>query len=109
MTDRTANASPAAARTRLLLEGPIVPPCCGSRRPNLVVNVVLIAVTPASTRTSSASSGSMPGRPVAGLPAMMLMAADGQLPHGRRHRRLVSRRSAPAVATMRRRWWSMPW
>ena len=38
-------ASPAAARTRLMLEGPIVPTLLRLAAPNLVVNVVLIAVT----------------------------------------------------------------
>ncbi|WP_428668269.1 MATE family efflux transporter [Reyranella sp.] len=37
--------SPAAARTRLMLEGPIVPTLLRLAVPNLVVNVVLIAVT----------------------------------------------------------------
>lgn len=38
-------AAPIAARTRLLLEGPIVPTMLRIAVPNLVVNVVLIAVT----------------------------------------------------------------
>src|SRR5476651_1648166 len=47
MTDTTAKpASPAAARTRLMLEGPIVPTLLRLAVPNLVVNVLLIAVTP---------------------------------------------------------------
>jgi len=37
--------SPAAARTRLMLEGPVVPTLLRLAVPNLVVNVVLIAVT----------------------------------------------------------------
>jgi putative MATE family efflux protein len=41
----TGPASPAAARTRLLLEGPIVATLLRLAAPNLVVNVVLIAVT----------------------------------------------------------------
>jgi putative MATE family efflux protein len=46
MTDTTVKpASPAAARTRLMLEGPIVPTLLRLGVPNLVVNVVLIAVT----------------------------------------------------------------
>src|SRR5205814_10530278 len=46
MTDTVVKpASPAAARTRLLLEGPIVPTLLRLAAPNLVVNVVLIAVT----------------------------------------------------------------
>src|SRR5215468_1150729 len=36
---------PSAARTRLLLEGPIVPTLLRLAAPNVVVNVVLIAVT----------------------------------------------------------------
>ncbi len=40
-----ASANPAAARTRLLLEGPIVATLLRLAAPNLVVNVVLIAVT----------------------------------------------------------------
>ena len=47
MTDATAKpASPAAARMRLMLEGPIVPTLLRLAVPNLVVNVLLIAVTP---------------------------------------------------------------
>jgi Na+-driven multidrug efflux pump len=47
MTDTTVKpASPAAAaRTRLMLEGPIVATLLRLAVPNLVVNVVLIAVT----------------------------------------------------------------
>ena len=41
----TAPATPAAARTKLLLEGPIVATLLRLAAPNLVVNVVLIAVT----------------------------------------------------------------
>lgn len=47
MTDTTAKpASPAAARMRLMLEGAIVPTLVRLAVPNLVVNVLLIAVTP---------------------------------------------------------------
>jgi putative MATE family efflux protein len=47
MTDATAKpVSPAAARTRLMLEGPIVATLLRLAVPNVVVNVVLIAVTP---------------------------------------------------------------
>ncbi len=47
MTDTTVKpASPAAARMRLMLEGPIVPTLLRLAVPNLVVNVLLIAVTP---------------------------------------------------------------
>ncbi len=47
MTDTAAKpASPAAVRTRLMLEGPIVSTLLRLAVPNLVVNVVLIAVTP---------------------------------------------------------------
>lgn len=47
MTDTAAKpASPAAARMRLMLEGPIVPTLVRLAVPNLVVNVLLIAVTP---------------------------------------------------------------
>lgn len=47
MTDAAAKpVSPAAARTRLMLEGPIVSTLLRLAVPNLVVNVVLIAVTP---------------------------------------------------------------
>ena len=46
MTDTTVKpASPVAARTRLMLEGAIVPTLLRLAVPNLVVNVVLIAVT----------------------------------------------------------------
>ncbi|MDP1749942.1 MAG: MATE family efflux transporter [Reyranella sp.] len=47
MTDTAVKpVSPAAARTRLMLEGPIVSTLLRLAVPNLVVNVVLIAVTP---------------------------------------------------------------
>ncbi|MBI3198450.1 MAG: MATE family efflux transporter [Rhodospirillales bacterium] len=47
MTDTAVKpASPAAARMRLMLEGPIVSTLLRLAVPNLVVNVVLIAVTP---------------------------------------------------------------
>jgi putative MATE family efflux protein len=47
MTDTAAKpVSPASARTRLMLEGPIVSTLLRLAVPNLVVNVVLIAVTP---------------------------------------------------------------
>lgn len=47
MTDTAAKpASPANARTKLMLEGPIVATLVRLAVPNLVVNVVLIAVTP---------------------------------------------------------------
>ena len=47
MTDTTAKSvTPAQARTRLMLEGPIVSTLLRLAVPNLVVNVVLIAVTP---------------------------------------------------------------
>jgi hypothetical protein len=42
-----------AARTRLLLEGPIVSTLLRLAAPNLVVNVVLIAVTATVVRISS--------------------------------------------------------
>lgn len=51
MTDATAKPAPtpaapaAAARTRLMLEGPVVPTLARIAAPNLVVNVVLIAIT----------------------------------------------------------------
>ena len=46
MTDTTLKpVSPAAARTRLMLEGPIVPTMLRIATPNLAVNVILIAVT----------------------------------------------------------------
>ena len=41
----TTSSKPAAARTRLLLEGPIVATLLRLAAPNVVVNVVLIAVT----------------------------------------------------------------
>jgi len=41
----SASSKPAAARTRLLLEGPIVATLLRLGAPNVVVNVVLIAVT----------------------------------------------------------------
>ena len=51
-------ASPAAARTRLLLEGPIVPTFLRIAAPNPVVNVVLISVTASSSVASSPAKSS---------------------------------------------------
>lgn len=66
--------SPAAARTRLLLEGPIVATLLRLAVPNLVVNVVLIAVTPS---VDAHFVGSLGLDALAGLalvfPLMMLM------------------------------------
>ena len=75
MTDTTAKpASPAAARTRLMLEGPIVPTLLRLAVPNLVVNVVLIAVT---TSVDAHFVGRFGLEALAGLalvfPLMMLM------------------------------------
>jgi putative MATE family efflux protein len=75
MTDTTVKpASPAAARTRLMLEGPIVPTLLRLGVPNLVVNVVLIAVT---TNVDAHFVGGFGLEALAGLalvfPLMMLM------------------------------------
>jgi putative MATE family efflux protein len=75
MTDTTVKpASPAAARTRLMLEGPIVPTLLRLAVPNLVVNVVLIAVT---TSVDAHFVGGFGLEALAGLalvfPLMMLM------------------------------------
>ena len=75
MTDTTVKpASPAAARTRLLLEGPIVSTLLRLAVPNLVVNVVLIAVT---TSVDAHFVGRLGLDALAGLalvfPLMMLM------------------------------------
>jgi len=75
MTDTTAKpVSPAAARTRLMLEGPIVPTLLRLAVPNLVVNVLLIAVTPS---VDAHFVGSFGLDALAGLalvfPLMMLM------------------------------------
>src|SRR5258707_2052947 len=75
MTDITAKpASPAAARTRLMLEGPIVATLLRLAVPNLVVNVVLIAVT---TSVDAHFVGRLGLASLAGLalvfPLMMLM------------------------------------
>jgi len=70
----TALASPAAARTRLLLEGPIVSTLLKLTPANLVVNVVLIAVT---ASIDAHFVGQLGLEPLAGLslvfPFMMLM------------------------------------
>ena len=67
-------ASPAAARTRLLLEGPIVGTLLRLAPANLVVNVVLIAVT---TSVDAHFVGQLGLEALAGLslvfPLMMLM------------------------------------
>jgi putative MATE family efflux protein len=75
MTDAPAkSASPAAARTRLLLEGSLVPTLLRLAVPNLVVNVVLIAVT---TSVDAHFVGRLGLDALAGLalvfPLMMLM------------------------------------
>jgi len=75
MTDSIAKlASPAAGRTRLLLEGPIVPTLLRIAAPNLVVNVVLISVT---TSVDAHFVGQLGLDALAGLalvfPLMMLM------------------------------------
>jgi putative MATE family efflux protein len=67
-------AKPAAARTRLLLEGPIVTTLLRLAAPNVVVNVVLIAVT---ATVDAHFVGSMGSQALAGLslvfPLIMLM------------------------------------
>ena len=75
MTDTTVRpAPPAAARMRLMLEGPIVPTLLRLAVPNLVVNVVLIAVT---TSVDAHFVGRLGLDALAGLalvfPLMMLM------------------------------------
>jgi hypothetical protein len=52
----TAAQNPGAARRRLLLEGPIVSTLLGLAVPNVVVNVVLIAVTASVDGISSVNS-----------------------------------------------------
>jgi putative MATE family efflux protein len=73
MTDTTAKPA-AAARTRRLLEGPIVPTLLTIAAPNLVVNVVLISVT---TSVDAHFVGRLGLDALAGLalvfPLMMLM------------------------------------
>jgi putative MATE family efflux protein len=67
-------ASPAAARTKLLLDGPIVPTLLRIAAPNVVVNVVLISVT---TSVDAHFVGRLGLDALAGLalvfPLMMLM------------------------------------
>ena len=75
MTDTTVTpVTPAAARTRLMLQGPIVPTLLRLAVPNLVVNVVLIAVT---TSVDAHFVGRFGLEALAGLalvfPLMMLM------------------------------------
>ncbi|MBN9090377.1 MAG: MATE family efflux transporter [Reyranella sp.] len=74
MTDTTATKPAAAARTRRLLEGPIVPTLLQIAAPNLVVNVVLISVT---TSVDAHFVGRLGLDALAGLalvfPLMMLM------------------------------------
>ncbi|MGH7278797.1 MAG: MATE family efflux transporter [Candidatus Rokuibacteriota bacterium] len=65
---------PGAARTRLLLEGPIIPTLLRLGAPNVVVNVVLIAVT---TTVDAYFVGQLGSSALAGLalvfPLIMLM------------------------------------
>lgn len=69
-----AGPSPAAARTRLLLQGPIAPTLLRLAAPNLVVNVVLITVT---TSVDAHFAGRLGPAALAGLalvfPVLMLM------------------------------------
>jgi len=80
----TSAQKPGAARTRLLLEGPIVSTLLRLAAPNLVVNVVLIAVT---ASVDAHFVGELNSSALAGLslvfPMMNAHAADGQLQHGR--------------------------
>ena len=75
MTDASLKpTSPAAARTRLLLDGPVVPTLLRIAAPNVVVNVVLISVT---TSVDAHFVGRLGLDALAGLalvfPLMMLM------------------------------------
>jgi Na+-driven multidrug efflux pump len=65
---------PAAARTRLLLEGPIVSTLIRLAAPNIVVNVVLIAVTPTVNAhfVGHLGSGALAGLSLV-FPLIMLM------------------------------------
>ena len=57
MTDIPMKLAAPAARTRLMLEGPIVPTLLRLAVPNLVVNVVLIAVTLLPVAWGTAGAG----------------------------------------------------
>src|SRR5688500_13992884 len=74
---------PAAARTRLLLEGPIVSTLLRLSGPNLVVNVVLIAVT---VSVDAYFVGQLGPDAIAGLslvfPVLMLMQQMASLSMG---------------------------
>jgi hypothetical protein len=74
ITTEAARPSPPAARTRLLLEGPIVSTLLRLSAPNLVVNVVLITVT---TSVDAHFIGRLGPAALAGLalvfPLLMLM------------------------------------
>ena len=63
--------SSAAARTRLLLEGPIIRTLLRLAAPNVVVNVVLIAVTAALAKGCFRVRRSASGRPSVGPRPMM--------------------------------------
>ena len=111
MTDTTVKpASPAAARTQLMLEGPIVATLLRLAVPNLVVNVVLIAVT---TSVDAHFVGRLGLDALAGLalvfPLMMLMQQMANMAWAAPSPPPSHARSARDVAKMRRRSSSMPW
>ena len=112
MTDATVKpVSPAAARTRLMLEGPIVPTLLRLAVPNLVVNVVLIAVT---TSVDAHFVGGFGLDALAGLALVFPLhdadAADGQHGDGRRDRRFHRARDRRRAARgCTDRWSSMRW
>jgi putative MATE family efflux protein len=91
--------SPAAARTRLMLEGPIVPTLLRLAVPNLVVNVVLIAVT---TSVDAHFIGRLGLDSLAGLalvfPLLMLMQQMANMAMGG----AIAAAIAPAIGGGRR-------
>lgn len=81
-TSVTPAAKPGAARTRLLLEGPMVSTLLRLAAPNVVVNVILIAVTASVDAHFVGQLG--PGARLAGLslvfPLLMLCSTDSFAP-----------------------------
>ena len=111
MTDTTVKpASPAAARTRLMLEGPIVATLLRLAVPNLVVNVVLIAVT---TSVDAHFIGRLGLDALAGLalvfPLLMLMQQMANMAMGGAIAASIARAIGAGGARTRHRSSSMRW
>ena len=98
-------AKPAAARTRLLLEGPIVATLLRLATPNVVVNVVLIAVT---ATVDAHFVGRMGPQALAGLslvfPLIMLMQQMANSSMGGAIASAMLRRWSFMASSSPRRW-----